>query len=138
MTKRSTQDEGDSRSDLPATAPPPTALQAPNSMTVGPGQSVTVVITHPPALKSLAEAYLLCIPLGLFGFHHFYLRRYGFGALYFFTLGACGVGWLVDLFRMPALVKDANRRIQHPEDDDVTDVSVCDAYITWFPLGIIG
>jgi len=59
--------------------------------------------------KSVCEAYILCIPFGILGLHHFYLRRYVFGFLYFFTLGLGGVGWIVDIFRMPQLVRYANK-----------------------------
>jgi TM2 domain-containing membrane protein YozV len=108
-------------------------------------QAVTVVVARPAPLKSITEAYLLWFPLGLIGLHHFYLRRYAFGVLYLFTLGLLGVGWLVDGFRIPCLVRDANRRIKRKLDtrrcdDDADDkhVSLCDAYILWFPLGLIG
>lgn len=36
---------------------------------------------------SLIEAYLLMIVLGMFGAHHFYLKRPRWGLLYFFTFG---------------------------------------------------
>ena len=42
------------------------------------------------------------------GFHHFYLGNMFMGILYFFTFGLLGIGWLVDLFRIPSLVKEAN------------------------------
>jgi TM2 domain-containing membrane protein YozV len=114
-----------------------------------PPQAVTVIVARPPALKSVLEAYLLWFPLGIIGLHHFYLRRYAFGVLYFFTLGVFGVGWLIDGMRMPCLVKEANRKIQRgagiprPGDssgdgDDDAAVSLMDAYIMWFPLGLIG
>lgn len=59
--------------------------------------------------KKLAEAYILGIPFGLFGAHHFYLRRKFFGILYVFTFGLFGIGYLYDLVRMKWLVKHANR-----------------------------
>lgn len=99
-------------------------------------QNVAVVIGSRPPQKSLFEAYLLCFPLGFLGLHHFYLRRYGFGFLYLFTLGLCGVGWIVDFFRLPRLVIAANRRIENPEEDE--ELTLLDAYILWFPLGILG
>jgi TM2 domain-containing membrane protein YozV len=112
----------------PSSIPPPAA---------GSRQTVTVVVARKPAEKSLVESYLLWFPLGILGFHHFYLRRYGFGCLYLFTLGLCGVGWLVDGFRMSCLVRDANRRIENgPDHQD--ELSVVDAYLLWFPLGLIG
>ena len=30
------------------------------------------------------------------------------GALYFISGGLCGIGWLIDLARIPSLVKEAN------------------------------
>ena len=50
--------------------------------------------------KSLAIAFFLCLFLGYFGAHYFYCRRPGMGAVYLFTFGLCGVGWLVDLARI--------------------------------------
>ncbi len=35
---------------------------------------------------------------GFFGLHRFYYDSKKMAWLYFFTLGLCGVGWLVDLF----------------------------------------
>ena len=48
--------------------------------------------------------------MGLLGLHHFYLNRPIWGLIYFFTNGLFGVGWLVDGFRLPCLLKDCNRR----------------------------
>jgi TM2 domain-containing membrane protein YozV len=53
----------------------------------------------------------MAIPFGLVGAHHFYLRQVGWGFLYFFTLGCFGVGWLVDLCRMPCLVKQHKKEL---------------------------
>ena len=61
-----------------------------------------------PNRKYVDDAYVLCFPFGFTGLYHFYLRRYGWGCLYFFTFGILGLGWLVDWFRLPCLVKDCN------------------------------
>jgi TM2 domain-containing membrane protein YozV len=71
-------------------------------------------------------------PLGILGCHHFYLRRPIFGLVYFFTFGNFGVGWLVDWFRMPVLVKRTNKEIAL---GDKGEKHVDDAYVLWFPLG---
>lgn len=63
-----------------------------------------------PEERYLDDAYLCCFPLGLLGFHHFYLRRPCWGVLYFCTLGFFGIGFLIDMCRMKSLVDDANRR----------------------------
>ena len=55
-------------------------------------------------------------PLGLLGFHHFYLQRYSWGVLYACTLGCFGIGWLVDFFRLPNLVREANKKLLNEQD----------------------
>ena len=47
--------------------------------------------------RSRTVALLLCIFLGLFGAHKFYLGKIGPGMLYLLTYGLFGVGWLIDL-----------------------------------------
>ncbi|XP_033625382.1 uncharacterized protein LOC117288580 [Asterias rubens] len=92
--------------------------------------------------RSLADAYVLWFPLGIFGFHHFYLGRIGFGVIYSFTLGLGGVGWLVDFCRIPSLVQETNdklRRLRNGEMVERTlECSVADAYQLAFPLGMLG
>ena len=44
--------------------------------------------------------FLLCLFLGFFGAHKFYLGRKGMGVLYFFTLGLFGAGWIIDTIRL--------------------------------------
>lgn len=121
------------------TLPPPqpcTTYPSPHPSTTAYPQQVTVIMGQPKPHKSVFEAYILWFPLGLLGFHHFYLRRYGFGIFYFFTVGGCGIGWLMDLFRMPYLVREANEELDNL--DKFKPLRLDDAYIMWFPLGIIG
>ena len=59
---------------------------------------------------------MFAFPLGFLGLHNLYLRRYGWAVAYFLTCGLFGIGWLVDLARMPCLVEDFNRALQ-PHDD---------------------
>jgi len=61
--------------------------------------------------KRLDDAYMYLVPFGFLGFHHFYLHRYGWGLLYMFSLGLLGVGWLIDIFRLPILVKEFNEAV---------------------------
>ncbi|ELU01134.1 hypothetical protein CAPTEDRAFT_187960 [Capitella teleta] len=90
----------------------------------------------PPSKRSLLEAYMLAMPFGFLGLHHFYLRRFGFGTLYLFTFGLLGVGWLIDLLRMPHLVNEANKLIKDPVNLDQKEIS--DAYTMWLPWGLLG
>ncbi|MFF2996513.1 TM2 domain-containing protein [Streptomyces sp. NPDC057950] len=64
---------------------------------------------HTP--KSVVAAYVCWIFLGVFGIHHFYLGRKNRGLLHLFTLGICGLGWLVDGVTLPRQVRSANARI---------------------------
>ncbi|XP_072020566.1 uncharacterized protein [Amphiura filiformis] len=82
----------------------------------------------PPKLKSVGDAYVLGIsPLGILGIHHFYLGSVGLGLAYFFTLGCGGIGWITDWFRMPMLVKDANRKIERKWKMDNEETAFKDA-----------
>lgn len=54
---------------------------------------------------------------GLAGVHRIYLGKYGTGILWLLTWGLFGIGQFVDLFRMKALVREANVRegyLPHP------------------------
>lgn len=53
--------------------------------------------------------YLLWL-IGFFGAHRFYYGRPGSGTLYFFTLGLFGIGWIIDLFLIPSLDRQADLR----------------------------
>ncbi|XP_022090883.1 uncharacterized protein LOC110979417 [Acanthaster planci] len=92
--------------------------------------------------RTLLEAYIMWFPMGLFGFHHFYLGRTGFGVIYAFSAGLAGIGWLTDIFRMPYLVRETNEKIRKLRNGEVVEItmecSVGDAYQLAFPLGILG
>ncbi len=51
--------------------------------------------------------YLLWI-FGFMGSHRFYYGRPISGTIYFFTLGLFFIGWLVDLFLIPAMDSEAD------------------------------
>lgn len=53
---------------------------------------------RPTSPKSKTVALLLCIFLGMFGAHRYYVGKIGTGVLWTFTGGVVGIGWLVDLF----------------------------------------
>jgi TM2 domain-containing membrane protein YozV len=51
--------------------------------------------------------------LWIFGFtgaHRFYYGRPVTGTIWFFTLGLLGIGWLVDLFLIPSMDREADLR----------------------------
>ena len=86
--------------------------------------------------KSLVEAYLLWFLFGLLGAHHFYLKRVEWGILYFLTGGLLGCGWLIDMFRMPYIVSQVNKR--NLDEANVKRKNISDAYTLWFPFGLLG
>ena len=47
--------------------------------------------------KDWLTALLLCIFLGGFGGHRFYVNKNGSAILYLFTFGLFGIGWFIDL-----------------------------------------
>lgn len=58
--------------------------------------------------KNRTVAFLLWGTLGWFGAHRFYLERPGTGLLMLTTLGGALVWWLVDAFRIGAMVRQHN------------------------------
>lgn len=47
--------------------------------------------------RSRLVALVLCVILGVFGAHRFYVGKIGTGLLYLFTWGLFGIGWLADV-----------------------------------------
>ena len=52
--------------------------------------------------KSRAVSLVLCVFVGIFGVHYFYVGKIGMGILYLLTAGLFGIGWLVDVIRIIA------------------------------------
>lgn len=86
----------------------------------------SAVPTHPVLL-----GYVFWI-IGFTGAHRFYFGKPLTGALWFFTGGLLLIGWIVDLFLIPAMADEAEYR--YPPRD--TDYSV--AWVLLVFLGIFG
>jgi len=64
--------------------------------------------------------YVLWI-FGFMGAHRFYYGKRLTGILYFFTLGLFLIGWIVDLFLIPSMDREADVRFtEGPKDYNVT------------------
>ncbi len=72
--------------------------------------------------------YILWI-FGFMGAHRFYYGRPVIGTIYFFTLGLLFVGWIIDLFLIPGMDRDADQRFSTGD----TNYSV-----TWILLTFLG
>lgn len=80
---------------------------------------------------SAAVGYILWI-FGFLGCHRFYFGRPISGTLYFFTMGLFFIGWIVDLFLIPGMEREADiRYIPGPIDYNL-------AWILLVFLGLFG
>ena len=87
--------------------------------------------TTPTSTHSKTIGYLLWI-FGFTGAHRFYYGKPISGAIWFFTLGLLGIGWLIDLFLIPSMDRAADRRfVAGPVDYSV-------AWLLQTFLGIFG
>jgi TM2 domain-containing membrane protein YozV len=80
---------------------------------------------------SKAVGYVLWI-FGFMGVHRFYFGRPISGTIYFFTLGLFFIGWIVDLFLIPAMDREADSSYSSGE----TDYTLCWLLLTF--LGVFG
>lgn len=81
-----------------------------------------------PQTHSTLIGYLLWI-FGFLGAHRFYYGKPISGTVYFFTLGLFFIGWIVDLFLIPGMDRDADIRFNEGE---------VDYNITWLLLTFLG
>ncbi len=65
--------------------------------------------SSPRDTHSKTIGYLLWL-FGFTGAHRFYYGKPFTGTLWFFTLGLLGIGWLIDLFLIPAMDRQADLR----------------------------
>jgi TM2 domain-containing membrane protein YozV len=75
--------------------------------------------------------YILWI-FGFTGAHRFYYGRQLTGAIWFCTLGLFGVGWLIDVFLIPGMDRDADRKFR------TGDANYTIAWILLTYLGYLG
>lgn len=54
----------------------------------------------------LLISYLLWFFLGFWGAHRFFNGRWVSGIFYILTGAFCGIGWIIDLFILPRIVRE--------------------------------
>lgn len=76
-------------------------------------------------MNNLGVAYLCWAAgfLGVAGLHRFYNGKVKTGILWLLTLGFCGIGQLIDLFLLPRMVEEHNRRRGESASPPVQPVS---------------
>jgi TM2 domain-containing membrane protein YozV len=84
-----------------------------------------------PDTHSKVMGYLLWI-VGFTGSHRFYYGKPVTGTIWFFTLGLLGIGWLIDVFLIPSMDREADLRFHAGS----TDYSVAWILLTFF--GVFG
>ena len=72
--------------------------------------------------------YLLWI-FGFLGSHRFYYGKPITGTIWFFTLGLLFIGWIIDLFLIPAMDREADNRFEE---------GVFSFNVTWILLTFLG
>lgn len=80
---------------------------------------------------SVAMGYILWI-FGFMGMHRFYYGKPISGTIYFFTLGLLGIGWIIDLFLIPGMDREADLRFA----PGPADYNIC--WILLVFLGALG
>jgi TM2 domain-containing membrane protein YozV len=69
---------------------------------------------------SVLLGYVLWI-FGFIGAHRFYYGKQVTGVIWFFTLGLFFIGWIIDLFLIPSMQREAERRfVAGPVNYDLT------------------
>ncbi|MGQ0635002.1 MAG: NINE protein [Planctomycetaceae bacterium] len=91
----------------------------------------TTTTSHSRDTHSVLVGYL-CWLFGFMGAHRFYFGKQISGTIWFFTLGLLGIGWIVDLFLIPRMHAQAERRyVAGPIDYTV-------AWLLLTFLGVLG
>lgn len=83
---------------------------------------------YPKSTHSIAIGYLLWL-FGFTGSHRFYYGKKITGIIWFLTLGLLGIGWLIDVFLIPGMDRQAELRYQ-PGTLDYT--------VAWILLTFLG
>jgi TM2 domain-containing membrane protein YozV len=84
-----------------------------------------------PNTHSVLLGYIAWI-FGFIGLHRFYYGKTLTGIIWFFTLGLLFIGWIIDVFLIPSMDREAQRRFT----PGLTDYSV--AWLLLMFLGLFG
>ena len=85
-----------------------------------------------PAISQDTHSVVIGYILWVFGFtgaHRFYFGKPVTGVIWFFTAGLLGIGWLIDVFLIPSMDRQADRRFH---------AGPCDYSVAWILLTFLG
>ena len=82
-------------------------------------------------MHSTAIGYVLWI-FGFMGAHRFYYGKPVSGCIWFFTFGLLGIGWIIDLFLIPGMDKQADYKFVEG------DINYTIAWVLLTFLGLFG
>ncbi len=88
-------------------------------------------VYFPNDTHCLFVGYLLWL-FGFMGAHRFYYGKAISGTIYFFTFGLLGIGWIIDLFFIPAMDRSADLKYKA----GAINYNIAWALLTFF--GILG
>jgi TM2 domain-containing membrane protein YozV len=90
-----------------------------------------LLVAANPNTHSVLLGYIAWL-FGFIGLHRFYFGKALTGIIWFFTLGLLFIGWIIDLFLIPSMDREAQRRFT----PGLTDYSV--AWLLLMFLGLLG
>lgn len=71
--------------------------------------------------------------VGFTGAHRFYFGKPITGTIWFFTLGLLGIGWLIDIFLIPSMDRQADSRyVPGPRDHSLAWILL--VFLGWFGM----
>jgi TM2 domain-containing membrane protein YozV len=85
-------------------------------------------VYDPESTHQKSIGYILWI-FGFTGAHRFYYGKPVSGTVYFFTLGLLGIGWIIDLFLIPGMDRQADQRFRG---------GIVDYTLAWVLLTFLG
>ncbi|MDF1822206.1 MAG: TM2 domain-containing protein [Alcanivoracaceae bacterium] len=87
---------------------------------------------HAQETHNTIIGYIMWLLGGIVGYHRFYYGKPVSGVIWLLTLGLAGIGWLIDLFLVPGMNREANAKYTGGEVDYTA------AWILMLFLGFFG